>query len=129
MTIGSKLKFTFKNQFGTLKQEILILSDKSYDMVDEEKISDIEVYEKLCANLKEYSLDYLREKGYILAARNLLKKYDDATDIIIQPVEPKRQQNQSGDAGAGILVLVTLFLMVLNRRAIIKYQKNIENQQ
>ena len=31
--------------------------------------------------------------------------------------------------GAGVLVLLTLFLMVLNRRAIIKYQKNAMNKQ
>ena len=30
--------------------------------------------------------------------------------------------------GAGILVLITLFLMILNRRAIIKYQKNMKNE-
>ena len=31
--------------------------------------------------------------------------------------------------GSGILVLITLFLMILNRRAIIKYQKNAKNEQ
>jgi galactitol PTS system EIIC component len=29
--------------------------------------------------------------------------------------------------GSGILVLITLFLMVLNRRSIIKYQKTMKN--
>ena len=29
--------------------------------------------------------------------------------------------------GSGILVLCTLFLMIMNRRAIIKYQKSIKN--
>ena len=31
--------------------------------------------------------------------------------------------------GAGVLVLVTLFLMIMNRRSIIKYQKNAMNKQ
>ena len=31
--------------------------------------------------------------------------------------------------GSAILVLITLFLMVLNRRAIIKYQKSVKNAQ
>ncbi len=31
--------------------------------------------------------------------------------------------------GSAILVLITLFLMVLNRRAIIKYQQSVKNAQ
>ncbi len=107
MTVGNKVKFTYKNKYGRIQNTSIILSNNL--IVQEKEMSDAEICAKLARHLQVLGLVDLIAHGYIFAARNLLKIVPDATEIEMALCEEKKQQ--SGDnsaAGVGIILLFIL---------------------
>ena len=109
MTIGTKVKFTYKNKSGTQQQITLTLSNA---IVDETEMSNEEVYARLSSLYRKMSIETLIKNGYIFAARNLLRISPDAREI--HPVEQTKEHKTqaSGDAGGAILLLAILAFIV-----------------
>ncbi len=105
MNIGSKIRFSFTNN-GACQQTTLTLSAT---MVSEDVLSDAEVAQRLAPRLKQMPVATLVRQGYILAARNLLAVYPDATDINMQNAS---EQQTGGNAGGAVLILAVLAIIV-----------------
>lgn len=108
MKVGSTVAFTYKNQFGSVQQGKLTLTN---NIVPESELSDMEVYETLCKDLKQYPLRQLLDAGYIFAARNLLKQVPKATEINMKELGGG-SRGGGGDAGAAIVILAVLAIIV-----------------
>ena len=113
MKVGEKIKVTYKNQNGIKSEEVMLLSDKEWDIVSEDDLSNEEVYALLREDLQKFELDALVKNGYILAARNLLKKKEDATEIYPAVVTASQPNGGGGgDAGAAILILAIIAFII-----------------
>ena len=87
MTIGAKVRFTYKNNIGVQQQLTLTLSN---DIVSESEMSNEMVYAKFSPLIRQQSMSTLLEKGYIFAARNLLRKDPYASDINLSEVKQQK---------------------------------------
>ena len=108
MTIGTKVRFSYKDRLGSLTSQTLTLSG---DYLPKAVISDEEIVARLSPNLQKYSLDVLLQKGYIFAARHLLHLVPDATDIF--PSEQREQQQNPNNKGEGIILLILLAVLAV----------------
>lgn len=106
MEIGSKIKFAYNDTQGVRKQGVEILTS---DILEKNIMSDQQVIERLTKSLQKYPKSMLMSSGFILAARFVLKKDPDATDI---DVDEFREKQPGGDAGAAILILAILAFIV-----------------
>ena len=108
MTIGTKVKFNYKDKLGMQKQITLTLSN---NIIDDSVMSDESVYARFSSLNRRMNLSTLLNNGYIFAARNLLKVAPDATDINLYE-EGERQTSSGDDAAGGILILAVLAFIV-----------------
>lgn len=107
MTIGTKVKFTYKNKLGVQQQITLTLSN---DILGENEISDEEVYSRFSSQNRRMSMKALVDNGYVFAARNLLKAVPDATDISLYEI---RETNNDNAAGAMIILALLAFIVAV----------------
>lgn len=107
MRIGSEIKFSFKNKQGVIQQTTLTLSNH---MVEEDVMSDAAIIERMAPQLQRLPKSTLVQQGYVLAVRNLLKTYPDATQINLQEI--RRTQQQSKDNGMAVLLLAVIAIIV-----------------
>ena len=80
MKAGEKVKFYYVDKYGIKQEKTRILTN---DILKEEYMSNEEVKTRLTLELRNYRTEILVEKGYIFAARNLLKICGDAKEIDI----------------------------------------------
>lgn len=107
MTIGTKVRFTYKNTTGVQQQLILTLTN---DIVSESEMPNEMVYAKLSPLRRQQSMSTLLEKGYIFAARNLLKRDPYASDINLSEVQEDKTPNNDNAAGGIIILAVLAFI-------------------
>ena len=105
MEIGSKIKFAYNDTQGVRKQGVEILTS---DILEKNIMSDQQVIERLTKSLQKYPKSMLMSSGFILAARYVLKKDPNATNIDVD----EARENQSGNAGGAIIILVALAFIV-----------------
>ena len=86
MKFGSQVEFIFLSEYGKQKQVVLVLGKK---ILDQDRLSDYEVYERLSPDLRKISIDMLGKNGIIFAARNLLYRYPNARNIEMREKENK----------------------------------------
>lgn len=106
MEIGSKIKFAYNDSQGIRRQGIDILTS---DIMGKDTISDEQVIERLTKSLQKYPKSMLVSSGFLLAARFVLKKDPDATNI---DVDEARENQSGGNAGGAILFLAVLAFIV-----------------
>ena len=107
MTIGTKVRFTYKNKIGVQQQLTLTLSN---DIVSESEMTNEMVYAKFSTLSRQQSISTLLGKGYIFAARNLLKIDPYASDINLSEV--KEHKTTSNDSAIGMLILAVLAFII-----------------
>ena len=121
MKIGSKVKFCYVNGNGDVVTRTLVLSN---NYLNETKMSDQTVKGKLSEELQKKDLFTLKQYGYILAARCLLKIDIYATDIDIeeakeqkddagQAIDIEEVKEQKGDAGQAMFFLALLAILAV----------------
>lgn len=106
MEIGSKIKFAYNDAQGIRRHGTEILTS---DVLGKDIISDEQVIERLTKKLQKYPKSMLMSSGFILAARYVLKKDSNATDI---DVDEARENQSGGNAGGAILILAVLAFIV-----------------
>ena len=108
MTVGTKVRFTYKNKSG-VQQSTLTLST---NILGEDVISNEAVHASLNARLRQTPIETLVEMGYIFAARNLLRMVPDAREISMQEEKESQEKGNNGDAFVGLLILAVVAVIV-----------------
>ena len=126
MTIGTKVKFTYRNKIGVQQEITLTLSN---DIVSENVMSNETVYAKLSSLNRQHPMETLLGNGYMFAARNLLKREPYATDIAIYEVKETNAGKSSSPAGALILAIMAIVDMVKTLIKAAKDKKKKEENQ
>lgn len=106
MEIGTLVKFTYTDANGFQKKESFYLTK---DIVGEDVISDDEIVQRLSKSMQNLPLNKLKAYGFILAARCLLKKVPDATNIYIDTVK----ENKSDSRAILIFAIIALIVVII----------------
>lgn len=108
--IGSKLLFMYEDGRGVKRDVTAILTS---DILSENVISDEEVFDRFNRLVKnQLAINPSLSKQFIVAARFLLKKVPDATDIFIEEVEESTSSGNSGGDGSGVAILLALAVII-----------------
>ena len=106
MQIGSKIKFAYNDAQGVRKIGTEVITS---NILGKDIISDQQVIERLSKKIQKFPKSMLMSGGFILAARFVLTKDPNATDIDVDEA-PKNQSG--GDAGGAIFILAILAFII-----------------